>query len=78
MYEAPVVTAAEEKDLLQEWFDTVHFDVEDTGIPALDPEDDDEESRSFAFQLAEKSVLDSLPMDDLMEELRKRDPENPF
>jgi len=46
MYEAPVITAAEEKDLLQEWFDTVHFDVEDPGIPPLDPENDDEESRA--------------------------------
>jgi hypothetical protein len=72
MYEAPVVTAAEEKDLLQEWFDTVHFDVEDPGIPPLDPEADDEESRS------QQSIAEALDMNTLMEELRKRDPENPF
>jgi hypothetical protein len=78
MYEAHVFTAEEEQALLQEWFDTVHFDVEDEGIPELDPEVDDEESRGFAFELAEKSILDSLPFDDLMTELRKRDPDNPF
>jgi len=42
MYEAHVFTAEEEQALLQEWFDTVHFDVEDEGIPELDPEVDDE------------------------------------
>lgn len=72
MYEAPVITAEEEKALLQEWFDTVHFDVEDEGLPALAPEDDDEEPESRAHK------LEAIGFDDLMAELRKRDPENPF
>jgi hypothetical protein len=77
VYEAPVISAQEEKDLLQEWFDTVHFDVEDTGIPALDPEDDDEEPESRS-QVIDTRDLSTVDMDILMEELRKRDPDNPF
>lgn len=76
MYEAPVISAQEEKDLLQQWFDTVHFDVEDEGIPALDPEDDDEEPEARSQKI--ERALSTLEFDDLMEELRKRDPENPF
>jgi hypothetical protein len=72
MYEAHVFTAEEEQALLQEWFDTVHFDVEDEGIPELDPELDDEEPQSRS---ADPSTLE---FDDLMAELRKRDPDNPF
>jgi hypothetical protein len=70
MYEAHVFTAEEEQALLQEWFDTVHFDDESEGIPELDPERDDEEPQSRS--------LDTVDMDDLMAELRKRDPDNPF
>jgi hypothetical protein len=70
MYEAHVFTAEEEQALLQEWFDTVRFDEESEGIPELDPERDDEEPQSRS--------LDTVDMDELMAELRKRDPENPF
>jgi hypothetical protein len=45
--EATVISAAEEADLLKEWFETVHFDVESEGIPELLPERDDEESRAI-------------------------------
>jgi hypothetical protein len=72
MYEAHVFTAEEEQALLQEWFDTVHFDVEDEGIPELDPELDDEEPQSRSVDPS------TLEFDDLMAELRKRDPDNPF
>lgn len=46
MIEAVVISAAEEKALLDEWFETVQFDFPSTGIPELKPERDDEESRS--------------------------------
>jgi hypothetical protein len=69
MIESKTITAEEEKALLQEWFETVRFDEEFDELPALEPEKDDEESRS---------VLESIEFDDLLEELRKRDPENPF
>ena len=71
MYEAHVFTREEEDALLQEWFETVHFDEESEGIPDLDPEADDE-SRSKTL------TIDDISMDDLMAELRKRDPQNPF
>jgi hypothetical protein len=78
MYEAHVFTTEEETALLQEWFDTVHFDVESEGIPELKPERDDEESRS-AEPVKEKVYdLATADFDDLMAELRKRDPDNPF
>jgi hypothetical protein len=72
MYEAHVFTRDEEEALLQEWFETVHFDEESKGIPELDPEVDDEEPQSRS---ADPSTLD---FEDLMAELRKRDPDNPF
>lgn len=72
MYEAHTFTREEEDALLQEWFDTVHFDVEDQGIPELDPEVDDEEPQSRSV---DPSTLD---FEDLMAELRKREPDNPF
>jgi hypothetical protein len=87
MYEAEVITAAEEKALLQNWFDTVHFDVEDEGIPALDPEEDDEgralvsddvEYREDFLPDYEDEDLSTVDFDDLMEELRRREPDNPF
>jgi len=72
IYEAHTFTAKEEADLLAEWFATVNWDEESQGIPELDPEVDDEEPQSRS---ADPSTLD---FDDLMAELRKRDPENPF
>lgn len=76
MYEAHVFTTEEETDLLQEWFDTVHFDIESEGIPPLDPERDDEEPQSRSQPIEEG--LSKVDFDELMAELRKRDPENPF
>lgn len=70
MYEAHTFTLEEEQQLLADWFETVHWDEESEGIPELDPERDDE-GRSYL-------AIDAIPMDDLMAELRKRDPENPF
>lgn len=40
------ISPAEEKALLREWFETVQFDEYSEGIPPLDPERDDEESRA--------------------------------
>jgi len=77
MYEAHTFSREEEEALLQEWFETVHFDIESEGIPPLDPERDDEE-RSTLIPDAEPRDLSNVDMDELMEELRKRDPENPF
>ena len=38
------MTAEEEATLIQEWLDTVEFDIEmGGGLPELDPEDDDED-----------------------------------
>lgn len=73
MYEAPVIERDEEEALLQEWFDTVHFDVEDQGIPELDPEVDDEEPESRAIE-----TLMTVDTEKLLDELRKREPDNPF
>lgn len=44
-----VVSKAEEKALLKEWFETTSFDKESDGIPALDPEpsDPDDEVRAL-------------------------------
>lgn len=70
MYEAHTFTAEEEAALLQEWFDTVHFDQESEGIPELDPERDDEGRSVFS--------IEDVEFDDLMAELRKREPDNPF
>lgn len=47
MIDAVVISRDEEKQLLEEWFDTVHFDHPSEGIPELKPERDDEESRSI-------------------------------
>ena len=129
MIVAKTISAAEEKKLLQGWFDTVQFDITSDGIPELDPEEDDEESRMAAhaimawfekpntpvpdvnerawdfvdyskigmqrnaaitYMLTEADfqksindesntkVLDNVDTDTLLEELRKRDPDNPF
>jgi hypothetical protein len=78
MYEAHVFTREEEKALLQQWFDTVQFDVEDAGIPALDPEVDDEEPQSRSVDPVPVEDLSTVDFEKLMTELRKRDPENPF
>lgn len=78
MYEAHVFTAEEEAALLQEWFETVHFDVESKGIPELDPERDDEESESRSAEPEKVYDLSTADFNDLMAELRKRDPDNPF
>lgn len=72
MIEAKTIDAAEEKELLAEWFATVAFDKPSEGIPPLEDEVDDEE-RSRMF-----SLLESADMADLLRELRKRDPDNPF
>lgn len=72
MYEAHTFTRDEEQALLQEWFDTVHWDEESQGIPELDPERDDEEPQSRS---ADPSTMDT---DTLLAELRKREPDNPF
>lgn len=72
MYEAHTFTASEEAALLKEWFDTVGWDEESPGIPALASEVDDEEPQSRSVDPSE------LDFDVLMAELRKRDPENPF
>lgn len=74
MIRAKTIDAAEEKELLQEWFDTVQFDEESEGLPKLEDEVDDEE-RSASIK---GSRFDDVDMDELLEELRKRDPENPF
>lgn len=76
-------TAAREKELLKQWFETVAFDEESEGIPPLEPEDDDEppepkQKRSEPEAEPQNLTLSDVDMDDLMEELRKRDPENPF
>lgn len=68
--EVKVISPAEEKDLLDEWFATVEFIPASEGIPELEPEDDDEEPES--------RDLSTVDMDELMEELRARDPKNPF
>ncbi len=78
MYEAHTFTRSEEEALLQEWFDTVHFDEESEGIPELDNERDDE-GRSIAVKVEYKEKdISTVEFDELMAELRKRDPENPF
>lgn len=71
MYEAHTFSAEEEAALLKEWFETVHFDEESVGIPPLENERDDEE-RSATVDLF------TVDFDDLMAELRARDPDNPF
>lgn len=72
MIEAKTIEAKEEKELLEEWFATVEFDKPSKGIPKLEDEPDDEErARTF-------SMLESADMDELLKELRKRDPNNPF
>ena len=81
MIEIEPMSAEEESALLQEWFETVQFDHPSEGIPELDPEDDDEEPESRNTPVEEyKPVADlsTVDMDTLMEELRNRDPDNPF
>ena len=78
MYEAHTFTREEEEALLQEWFETVHFDEESEGIPELDNERDDEgRSVTVKVEYREKDIS-TVDMDELLEELRKRDPDNPF
>ena len=78
MYEAHTFTREEEQALLQEWFDTVHFDEESEGIPELDNEHDDEgRSVTVKVEYREKDIS-TVDMGELLEELRKRDPDNPF
>lgn len=43
------LTADEEKAILDAWFETVHFDIESQGLPALKSEEDDEETRAAAI-----------------------------
>ena len=69
MIVAKTINADEEKDLLQGWFDTVAFDDPSEGIPPLAPEEDDE-GRSLS--------VSSVDTEELLAELRKRDPDNPF
>ena len=72
MYEAHTFTREEEEALLSEWFETVQFDEESEGVPALENERDDEEPQSRSVELS------GIDMDVLMTELRKREPDNPF
>lgn len=82
MIEIEPMSAEEEAALLQEWFETTHFDVESEGIPELDPEDDDEEPESRNDEIEEyvapPADLSTLDFEALMEELRNREPDNPF
>jgi hypothetical protein len=71
------MSAAREKELLKQWFETVQFDEESEGIPPLDDEEDDEE-RSISIPQAEERGLSKVDFEELMAELRKRDPDNPF
>lgn len=73
MIEAKTISDKEEKELLQEWFDTVQFDKPSKGIPPLEDEVDDEERSRRML-----SLLQSADFDELLKELRKRDPDNPF
>lgn len=50
--------AAEEDDLLQEWFDSVEFDKESEGLPPLAPEEDDEDGEASI----DESVADEMKM----------------
>lgn len=78
MYEAHTFTREEESALLQEWFETTHWDEESEGIPELENERDDEgRSVEIQVEIREKDIS-TVDFDDLMTELRKRDPENPF
>ena len=78
MYEAHTFTRDEEQALLQEWFETVHWDEESEGVPELDPEIDDEEPQSRSVEPVLVEDLSTVDFDKLMAELRKRDPDNPF
>lgn len=78
MIESETITQAEEKRLLQEWFDTTAFpdsNYAEGELPPLEPEDDDEESRALGVK---PDPLKNVDFTDLMEELRRRDPDNPF
>jgi hypothetical protein len=80
MIESKEITDAEEKRLLKEWFETVRFDNEyEGGLPPLEIEEDDEESRTFVYiPETVHPALSDVDFDILMEELRRRDPDNPF
>jgi hypothetical protein len=47
MVDVDLIDGAEEKALLRAWFETTQFDDPSSGIPALKPEDDDEEDRNL-------------------------------
>lgn len=78
MIQVEAISAAEEKALLDEWFATVHFDEESEGIPDLEPEEDDEEPQTRSVEIPTNTTISDLALDDLMAELRKREPDNPF
>ncbi len=78
MIEAATISPEEEQRILDEWFATVQFDESSEGIPKLEKENDDE-SRSLATEVEQRELTPSdLSFDELMAELRKRDPDNPF
>jgi hypothetical protein len=58
--EVETIPADEEKALLQEWFETVHFDKPSKGIPPLehDEGDDPDEVRGLWVDLAASEVLE--------------------
>jgi hypothetical protein len=68
------ISPAAEKKLLAQWFEMVDFDENSEGIPALEPEDDDEPSTLDES----RDMLSDVDTDRLLNELRKRDPSNPF
>ncbi len=77
MIDAEEISVDREKALLAEWFDTVQFDNPSEGLPELEPERDDEE-RSLRPVDVNMDDLSKVDFDILMQELRKRDPSNPF
>lgn len=78
MIESKTITAEQEKALLEEWFETVDFpDADFNGLPELEPEKDDEEPQTVTTA-AKRSSVNEMDTAVLLEELRKRDPSNPF
>lgn len=63
------MTAAEEKALLSGWFDTVQFDVDYAGIPPMEDEDDDEESRSSQLIDWFQNIASGMPPEDIDEDI---------
>lgn len=67
MIEAEAISSAQEKALLAEWFETVHWDKDSPGLPALDadPGDDPDEVRTLwidvhVSELEENGLADFL------------------